>query len=494
MASRLSWLTTERSAIIILFLLLFLMAARISVDSDLWWHLRSGQHIAATGQFIYPDPFSHTFAGHIHWNHSALSDLLLYTIWSHFAFQGLCLVTALVALAGMVFLFATCRGSAYPRAFVLVLGAATAAVFWSPRPQMLSFLFAAILLWLLRDLKYHGRDRLWCLLPLQLLWVNAHGGFIIAYLLIGAFVLGEFLNNKFSHKFCLTESRMSDQAMRKLLLLAGASIPLLALNPLGIRVYGIPFSTVAMPELSRYIQEWQSPDFSEPRAWGFLMLLALVLATLYWSKRKLDITECLLICAGGLMALLAARHLALFAIVAVPIACDHLDAILQSRKWVIPFRAVESPARALINLCLVGLLSLAVAARISYLLSPSSIRAALETAFPLAAVEQLHELELPGKLFNSYNWGGYLMFHAPQQPVFIDGRSDLYREFLGEYYHIASAAGGWRAALARWRVGHAVIESDSGLARAMAADAAWHTAYQDPLASIFLRRSPLSNG
>ena len=30
------------------------------------------------------------------------------------------------------------------------------------------------------------------------------------------------------------------------------------------------------------------------------------------------------------------------------------------------------------------------------------------------------------QMFNSYNWGGYLMFALPDMPVFVDGRTDLY--------------------------------------------------------------------
>ena len=490
MASRLKRLTTERSAIIILFLLVFAMAARISVDTDLWWHLRSGQHIAETGQLIYPDPFSHSFTGVVHWNHSAIADVLLYAIWKQAGFAGITIATAIVALAGMAFLFATCRGSAYPRAFLVVLGAVTAAVFWSPRPQMLSFLFAAVLMWILRDLKYRGRDRSLWIPPLLMFWCNAHGGFIIAYLLIGVFVLGEVLNSKFGK----SERRLSCQSIRKLLLLSAASIPFLAINPLGLRVYVVPFSTIAMPELGRYIQEWQAPDFSQTGTWGFVLLLALVLVTLCWSKRELDFTEWILVCSAAALGLLAARNLALFAIAALPVASDHLEGILRRRQWVIPFRDVESPVRVVVNLCLVGLVSIGVGARLFHLLSSESISAGLGSALPVAAVARLDSLELHGNMFNSYNWGGYLMFHAPQYPVFIDGRSDLYRSFLDEYYHIATANGDWQRALDRWRVSFAVIESNSGLAVALASDQDWQTAYQDPLASIFLRRSPLSSG
>lgn len=487
---RLNRLTTERSATVILFLLVVAMAARVSGDADLWWHLRSGQTIAETRRLVYPDPFSHTFAGLYHWNHSAFSDLLLFAIWRQFDFAGLIVATALMACAGMAFLFATCRGSAYARAFLIVLGAATAAVFWSPRPQMLSFLFAAILLWLLRGLKLRGTDRSPWVMPLLLIWCNAHGGYIIAYLLLGAFILGEALNAKFG----LGENRLSPRKMRKLLLLTVASMPLLALNPLGLRVYLLPFSTVAMPELRRYIQEWQPPDFSQAQTWGFVILLALLIAAIACSKRKLDITEAMLLCGAVAMALYAARNISLFAIVATPIAADHIDEIFRRRGWRFAAREYASPARLGMNLSLIILVALGLAAHLSYVLSPATMRAALQSRFPVAALEQMPALGLPGNMFNSYNWGGYLMWHAPEHPVFIDGRSDLYRSFLDEYYLVATAQGEWRLALDRWRIGFALVESASGLARALAGDQAWQTVYQDQLASIFRRRVPLENG
>ena len=49
-------LTIERAAAIILFALLFALATRIPVDTDIWWHLRSGQYTLTNGM-IHADPF-----------------------------------------------------------------------------------------------------------------------------------------------------------------------------------------------------------------------------------------------------------------------------------------------------------------------------------------------------------------------------------------------------------------------------------------------------
>ena len=53
-------LNTRRLAGAILFVLLFAMAVRIPTDTDTWWHLRTGNWMAANGQIPLTDPFSHT--------------------------------------------------------------------------------------------------------------------------------------------------------------------------------------------------------------------------------------------------------------------------------------------------------------------------------------------------------------------------------------------------------------------------------------------------
>jgi hypothetical protein len=45
------------------------------------------------------------------------------------------------------------------------------------------------------------------------------------------------------------------------------------------------------------------------------------------------------------------------------------------------------------------------------------------------------------RMFNSYNWGGYLLWELPEYPVFIDGRTDLYDdELVEEWLRVVRAA------------------------------------------------------
>ncbi len=478
-------LTTERSAGIILFMLLFAVALRVAVDNDLWWHLRLGQHILDTSEPLYLDHFSFTRDGNLHYNHSALAQVAMVIIWNLAGLSGMSLFTALMALTAMFFAYRSSTGNVYMRGFLLVLAAATAASFWSPRPQMFSFLLAAVLLWRLHRYRRGLGDGLRWLLPLMWLWGNAHGGYIIGYFLIGAIIVGDLLNTIAA----TGQTVMQPRAIRKLVIVALASVPLLVINPLGTRIYTIPWQTLSLPELRRYIVEWQPLDLGQPMAWLFLLLFALVIAAARASHRRFDFCEIFLIGGTAVMALTAARNLSIFAIAALPIATFHLDEILRRKGWTIPHREFETPRRLALNILLIGLVAVGVLLYVRHIVAEDVVNDAMSSRLPVSAVEYLNDMALEGNMFNSYNWGGYLMFYAPQIPVFIDGRTDLYAGFLNDYYRIATAASGWKTELDNWQISFALIETDSGLSEALASAPGWSTAYQDALTSIFVRQT-----
>jgi hypothetical protein len=46
------------------------------------------------------------------------------------------------------------------------------------------------------------------------------------------------------------------------------------------------------------------------------------------------------------------------------------------------------------------------------------------TLFPKDAVEFLRTKTLPARIYNVYDWGGYLQYWLPERKVFIDGRAN----------------------------------------------------------------------
>lgn len=475
-------LTTERAAKGIVFLLLFSMSSRVSLDPDMWWHIRLGEQILENGQPVYADALSHSRQGVVHRNHSWLAQILLFGSWRMAGHLGLSLFVSALATGGMFCLYRAGKGSIYMQGFVLVFGAACAAAFWSPRPQMFTFLFSALLVYMLFDLKRCGRDHLRWLPLLFFIWGNCHGGFILGFVLIGAFTLGELLNSAFA----LCDSPIPIHKIRKLVSFTLLSVIVVPLNPLGLAVFAVPFETIGISGLRDYIQEWASPDLSQPYTWGFIILLLLLAAAIWSSRRRLDAAETIIAAGALCMALISGRNLPLFAVAAVPIASARFAIALTRRGWTIPQRKRETPLRVWINLALITLVSAGALLHLAYVSNDDTVDAALALNYPLGAVRQLNSSKVEGNLFNSYNWGGYLIFAARRHPAFIDGRTDLHRDLLVDYV-AALGTPAWRDIFEKWDIGIALIESASYLAAQLDTAGDWRREYADEMASLFVR-------
>jgi hypothetical protein len=480
-------LTIERAAAIIIFTLLFAMATRIPVDTDMWWHLRAGEYTLTHGM-IYADPFSFTRLG-VEWtNHSWGAQIILYGIWKVFGSLGLAIYTAGLATAGMWFVYRTCSGNVYLRAFALVIGAATAAVFWSPRPQMISFFLSTVILYLLYLQKQKKIDHLWLIPPIMLVWGNLHAGFAIGFLFLMGAMAGETLENIFNPT---REDLVPWTGIRKLALVTGVSVAAICVNPYGLKMLAVPIQTISIGALQNFIQEWNSPNFHERQVWPFAFLILGLFGAAGASKKRLGWTDFILSSGTAFLGLVAGRNIAVFAVVATPVLTHHVNDILVERGWNLrPVQRV-TPSQARFNMVLIGAIMLAAGAKVALVLDAKTIEETQRENLPVAVTEYLKTAHLSGRMFNSYNWGGYLLFNLPDQAVFADGRTDLYGdEFLThDYVQTAVGAPGWRETLDRYQISFVVMEANSGLARYLRSEPGWKLNYEDEQAAVFVRET-----
>jgi hypothetical protein len=478
-------LTIKRAAAIIIFALLFALATRIPVDTDIWWHLRAGDYTLTHGM-IYADPFSFTKAG-IEWiNHSWGSQIILYGIWQLAGTFGLAIYTAGLATAGMWFVYRMSSGNVYLRGFALVVGAATAAVFWSPRPQMISFFLSTVILYLLYLQKRQKIDRLWLIPIIMGIWGNLHAGFSIGFIFLAGSIAGEVLGNIFNRK---GETVVSWAGVRKLVLVTIVSVVAICINPYGLKMLTVPFQTISIGALQNFIQEWNSPNFHQHEVWPFAFLILALFGAAGASQKKLDWTDFILSAGTTFMGLLAGRNIAVFAVVATPVLTHHLNDILAERGWNLrPVQRV-TPGQARLNTILVTVILLGALAKVLLVLDTKSVNQAEQDYLPVDVTRYLKGANLPGPMFNSYNWGGYFIYNLPDQPVFVDGRTDLYGDdFLShDYLQTATGAPGWQDTLDRYKINFVVVEAGSGLDRSLRMQAGWKLDYEDKLAVVFVR-------
>ena len=114
--------------------------------------------------------------------------------------------------------------------------------------------------------------------------------------------------------------------------------------------------------------------------------------------------------------------------------------------------------------------------------------------YPTGAIEWVRENRPFGPLFNSFDWGGYLIWELPGHLVNIDGRSNLYGDA-----RLSQSVRTWTVA------GESHMDADLAKARLVIAPASvggrelplvtelrqhWRIAYEDAVAIVFVRDQP----
>ncbi len=492
-----SRLTLIRLVTLITFIALFAMAVRTAVDTDMYWHLRTGQYILETRSVPMVEPFSSTAPGtpwvDVHW----LSQVILYVTYALASYAGLSLLVAALVVVAFVFVWKQMSGGVFVRAFIIVLAAATSGAVWTARSQMATFVFTAAVGYLLYLYKWKQVDRLWALPVIFVIWANMHGGYIAGFMLIGALLAGEILNRVLiwlgatsaasNVQLPREASNLLDwPRWRKLLIITVISVFALLINPFTIGTWLLPLKTVNIGVLQDFIQEWQSPNFHELFQQPMIWLLLLTLVVIGWSGRKLDATDAVTVALFAYITFLARRNIGLFALVCAPVLSRHADALWQQTRWGARRLSRGSP---ILNWVLLGVIAFAAAIKIALPLLPSTLAKAEQDILPLRAVDWIEQNRPAREMFNSYNWGGYLLWRLwPQYPVYADGRTDVYDDkFLREYMSVTLAQDDWQAVLDRRNVGFIVIEAGGVLDTFLQREVGWRETYRDKLAVIYVR-------
>jgi hypothetical protein len=168
-------------------------------DPDFWWHLKTGELIIQQGGLLQTDPFAFTsdevvssreagiLKGYWAW------QVIVGGLYALLGFEGVFILNFItIAAVAMVILYEMRRQQvdliiALP---LLTLGLLVfSSIYALERPQIVSFLFAIILLAMLTRVR--DGDSLGLSLPLLMaVWANFHGGFLVGDLILICFAAG----------------------------------------------------------------------------------------------------------------------------------------------------------------------------------------------------------------------------------------------------------------------------------------------------------------
>ena len=462
----------------------FYEARAFFVDPDLWWHIKNGQNILATHRWPTTDPYSFTVAGTPWLSYEWLGDVLFGAVARYGGLVGLFVLLMVLASAVMLALYGygTIRSGNSKAGFVAsALLCSLAFASFNLRPQMLGYLFLVLTLIALERF-YQGKQRaLWFLPALFLVWINTHGSWVIGLGVILVFLASGLIEFRYGGIETRLWSFKERIRLELVFLLCLAAIPL---TPYGAQLAAYPFSVASsLPLNVANIQEWQSMPFNLP---GGKLFLAFVLA-FFVAQMVFQFTwrlsEVVLVLGGVVMACLHVRFLLLF----VPFFAPLFAAVLA--RWFPRYDWKKE------HYVLNAVLMLAVVvAMVKYFPTGTHIQQIVARTFPVRAVEYLRQHPVPGPMYNTYGYGGYLIWALPEQKVFIDGRGDLYEDggaFL-QYVEVANLKPAAFTVLRANGIQSCLLDRKEPLATVLAAHPDWEQRYSDGVSVLFVRRNNMA--
>ncbi len=534
---------------IMAFVLIFGFFSAQIKDPDFFWHLKTGQYIYQTGSLPATDPFAYTslpkdplnpeskrikFILKQYW----LAQVIFYKVYDLAGFQGIIYLRASILALLILLIYKGMRregGGFYLSLLLLVPVVIMLHAFTGERPQLFSFLFAFLLIYLIegfRKTETNGdssrlaeaentplapplaKGRLGgvslnksprvsgflYLLPLpliMLLWANLHGGFIAGIVVILGYLFAESL------KYISKRGRSLSLKQLKLLSITGfISLIMPFINPNGFNVLSVLLEFERSP-YKHMIIESMSPlfllrsGFHEAYLLIYFLLLSLSVLIFLVNIKKLDFTDVVITAGLAFMSLSSARYIPFFSPVAVLMIARYGSGVLSK----FPRIGILKAAGKRVDILFPVILTIALIIVINNTdLFKSGIKA---NNYPEGAVRFLKENRIQGNMFNPYVWGGYLMWSLyPDYKVFIDGRGLIGDVFFEEVKVMEAYSGNlaglpeWKAYLNAYDVNFIITYSVGNftgrlvpLIPALLHDPEWHLVYFDNISLIFVREN-----
>jgi hypothetical protein len=425
-------------------------------DSDIFWHLAAGKEMIARKSFLFTDPFAYTLAFprwvDLHW----LFQLLCYGLYSLGSERALiifklCSVSLIAALLCQTH---RNRGS-------LVLCALFAPFLFfqvrylvDVRPLLVTMLFTALYVFLFERAGATGKKRtLWWCVPLQILWTNCQGLYLIGLFIVGAYwveSLSGFLRKKNGLSGTLT------------VVLAACAVSCLA-NPYGVSGLLLPFKlflritpnagNIYSLNISENVPLFSLAGF-ETAYRTVVIITAFIAVSLFIINRKnVRLSHVILFTGFLILACIAVRNVPLYVVAVVPIIANYLSTAGFWNRF--------SALRHAAYLCAPALLVIPVLhhANVTSLCPPRCTLSPFR--YPEKITDLIRRNPVPGNMFNDIRYGGYLIWRLyPEKKVFIDTRLVIRPpEFFAEYLALSDYPETFAQVAEKFNITHAILPS-----------------------------------
>lgn len=334
------------------------------------------------------------------------------------------------------------------------------------RPQILSTVFLGLCYVILI------KEKWWWLIPLSLVWANTHGAFILEMVLMGIYAI-ELLIRR-------------DKKIIKFWLVGMATVLVSLINPFGVGIYEEAFRHNWYP-LNQLIAEWVAPT-----GLGIVMILTsisvlgLIIVNLFWfekqnlfkKKNKVFLILSWLVLLG--LGFKARRNLSLVGMSSIFLFTNLVEVKIKDGWW-----------SYLLIICLIGI-------RLPTIFDDDKINWDLverRRGYPVGAIEYLMDNDRCQNIYNTYEWGGYLVWKLPDKKFFVDGRMTVWDNIEKKspytiYLEIIQARDGWSDRLIGYGTDCLLISKGTFLDLELRDEEkgwqdAWKNVYEDKKTAIY---------
>jgi len=449
-----------------------------AIDTDMGWHLRYGEHIVQKHSIIRQN-ITGFFMPEFNWIHAySLYQLIVYLLFSNLGFWAITIAGSLIITA----CFLPLIFSQKVRLNLIVLSLPFLIFISQPvvglglRSQIISWLFFSVMLRMVYDKTITKTSRYFLIPLLFLFWANLHGGFIFGLIVLVIYALAQLLRQKY-------------QEAKKTALITLLALAATFANPFGPKIYREIFRHSWYP-LNQLIAEWTPPV--KPHLLVMVAAITIVAFLFIKEKQKLKwlkanfffITTWLIF---TYLAFGAKRHLPFFG----------LSSIYLISRFKPLIKLPESLAQILAWSLAISLILIKIKNWPNITNDWSFICQKNQLAQPCAAVEYLKEN--PNKcsrIFNAYEWGGYLSWHLPEAKIFVDGRMPAWPTAENKspytiYLEIIQARDGWDQKLTDYQADCLFIGNGTFLDLEIEKNQnqyGWLAVYEDQQAVIYQRK------
>ena len=454
------------------------------LDLDIWWHLKTGDWIVQHFAVPHTGILSRTAANRPWVAYSWGYEVMLSRAYAWFGLLGIGMFGTLLTIAIVYAVYWMARRLSGRFWISWLLAVATCAAFLfdlMPRPVFLSIVLFTVTLTLILNAQRTGRVQTLYWLPLIFLcWANLHIQFIYGLFLVGL-LLGVNLVERGAARFGIGSTVLQSPTLPAgpLAAVFGACVAATLIGPYSYHLYRVIAEYSRAKVAYSAIVELQPLSFRVYSNYVVLLLAGAAFYAVGWQKR-INLFKLGLLTIGSVVAFRTMRD-AWF--ICVPAAACLADTSVDDTK--------REPQESRFELA--GVIAIAALAMVLFAREAEFNNRGLDRVitgnFPVYAVNFLRRNPQPGPLYNTFDWGGFLMWYMPQSPVSIDGRNDLYGdEFDARYFQTQGGEPSYKTDPTLRESGVIMLRKTDGLVYALDLDPNFRKIYEDELATVFVRR------